>query len=74
MTVGLMAYVPYNAVFWSGKNIVKCNRQLYHSKARSQMTRIYRELFHYSLAKLVTYLGKLIYRQLTQVGRVVYVV
>ena len=55
MSVGLMAHIPYNAIFWCVIDIVKGYRNFYNAKTRCQMARVYRQFFDNVFAKFLTH-------------------
>ena len=66
-----MAHVPHDAVVGRVVDVVQRNRQLYDAEARRQMAGIHRQLLNDGVPKLIAQLGKLLYGQLPQVGRIV---
>lgn len=54
MPIGLMAYIPDDAVFRCVKNIVQCHSQFNDTKTGCQMSGIDRQFLHDVLAKFLT--------------------
>ena len=74
MSVGLMPHVPHDAVIGCVEDIMQSHRQFHYAQARSQMTRVYRQLLHDGLPELIAHLWKLLNGQFAQLVGVVYMV
>lgn len=70
MTVSLMAYVPNDSVFRGIINVMEGHRNLYHAKARCQMTGVYGYLLYDILTEFLANLGQIVHLQFAQILRI----
>ena len=71
MPIRLMPHIPHNTVVWCVKNVMQRHRQLHHTQARSQMTRILSQLLNDVAPQLITHRRQFLHLQFTQVNRVI---
>ena len=74
VAVGLVTHVPDDAVGRRVEHIVQGHRQLDDAQRRREVPGIDAHLLYDVLPQLVAKLRQLLYRQLPQVGRVLYLV
>ena len=71
MSVCLVPHVPHNAVVRRVEHIMQRHRQLHHTQARSQMTRIHRQLLNDVTPQFIAHGRQFLHLQLAQVNRII---
>ena len=72
VSISLVAYVPYQLIVWSIKYIMQCHGKLHHPEAGAKMPAMNAHAIYNELSQFVTHLLQLVFIQLSQVIRGIY--